>query len=149
MASQAILRGGVTAGVLDLTAACVVGYLRRGTPPIRIMQSISSGLLGTEAYEGGLPTAALGVVLHFFIATVATAVFFAASRKLPFLVRQAFVWGSLYGIAVYFFMNQVVLPLSAFPHEVTYTPVSLAIGLTVHVLCVGLPISLTTRRYSR
>jgi hypothetical protein len=45
-------------------------------------------------------------------------------------------------------MQLVVLPLSAFPHKVTFTLSSLLIGLGVHMFCVGLPISLTVRRYS-
>ncbi|MCA1573319.1 MAG: hypothetical protein LC770_02020, partial [Acidobacteria bacterium] len=43
-----------------------------------------------------------GVVLHFVIATTAAAI-------LTFLVRHAIVSGLVYGIAVYFFMNLVVI----------------------------------------
>jgi uncharacterized membrane protein YagU involved in acid resistance len=144
---KTILLAGLVAGVLDLTAA-VVTTLLRGRPPTRMLQSIASGLLGLDSYNGGLKTAALGVVLHFIIATGAAAVFYAASRKLTFLVRQAIVSGLLYGIAVYFFMQLVVLPLSAFPHRVTFPLSGVLIGLGVHMLCVGLPISLIVRRYS-
>jgi uncharacterized membrane protein YagU involved in acid resistance len=63
-------------------------------------------------------------------------------------VRQAIVSGLLYGIVVYFFMNLVVLPVSAFPHQVSFPISSLIIGLVVHMLCVGLPIALVVRRYS-
>jgi uncharacterized membrane protein YagU involved in acid resistance len=115
---------------------------------MRMLQSIASGLLGLDSYSGGLRTAALGVLLHFVIATGAAAVFYLASRKLTLLVRQAIVSGLLYGIALYFFMNLVVLPLSAFPHKISFPLSSLLIGLAVHMLCVGLPISLTVRRYS-
>jgi len=135
------------AGVLDLTAALVTNGLR-GLKPVRVLQAIASGLLGLDSYKGGLKTAALGVVLHFIIATAAAAIYYAASRKLKFLVRQAIVCGLLYGIAVYFFMNLVVLPLSAFPHKVSFPLSSLVTGLIVHMLCVGLPISLTVPRFS-
>jgi hypothetical protein len=144
---KTILLAGLVAGVLDLTAAVVTTILR-GRPPTRMLQSIASGVLGLDSYNGGLKTAALGVVLHFVIATGAAAVFYAASRKLTFLVRQAIVSGVFYGIVVYFFMNLVVLPLSAFPHKVTFPLSSLVIGLGVHMLCVGLPIALVVRRYS-
>lgn len=144
---KTILLAGLIAGVLDLTAALVTGGWR-GVNPKRLLQAIASGLLGLDSYTGGLRTAALGVVLHFIIATAAAAFFYLASRKLAFLERQAIVSGLLYGIAVYFFMNLVVLPVSAFPHKVSFTPSSLVTGLVVHMLCVGLPISLTVRRYS-
>jgi hypothetical protein len=134
----------LAAGVLDLTAALVTNGLR-GLAPGRVLQSIASGLLGAESYRGGSGTAALGVLLHFVIAFGAAAVFYAASRQLRFLVRRPFVAGPLYGVAVYLFMSFVVLPLSAFPHKISPTPASLATGLAVHMLCVGLPIALAVR----
>jgi len=146
-AYKTILLAGLVAGVLDITAAVVTTILR-GRPPVRMLQSIASGVLGLASYNGGLKTAALGLVLHFIIATGWAAVFYAASRKLTFLVRQPIVSGLLYGIAVYCFMNLVVLPLSAFPHKVTFPLSSLIIGVVVLMLCVGLPISLIVRRYS-
>ncbi len=55
--------------------------------------------------------------------------------------------GVLYGPAVYFFMQYVVIPLSAF----TRRPFSLRLmvsGVVIHIICVGLPIALATRRFS-
>lgn len=147
-AYQPILWGGLVAGALDLTAALVTNGFR-GMSPVRLLQLIASGLLGADSYNGGFKTASLGVVLHFVIALGAAAVYYAASRKLTFLVRHAIVAGLLYGVAVYFFMNLVVLPLSAFPHKVSFRPALLVTGLIVHMLCVGLPIALVTRRYSK
>jgi uncharacterized membrane protein YagU involved in acid resistance len=142
----AILWAGLVAGVLDLTAALVTNTLR-GLRPLRILQAISSGLLGLDSYSGGFKTAALGVVLHFIIALGAAAVYYAASLRLTSLVRWAVPSGLLYGIAVYFFMNLVVLPLSKFPHKVSFRPSLLVTGLVVHMLCVGLPIALVIRRF--
>lgn len=146
-ALRAILCGGLLAGILDITAAIVTNRLLRGTAPIRILQSVASGLLGTDSYKGGMRTALLGTALHFVITFTAAAVYYAASRRLNFLVQRPIVWGSLFGIAVYWFMNLVVLPLSAFPHKITFAPTNLAIGLVVHILCVGLPIALSVRRF--
>lgn len=140
-AGRAILWGGLAAGVLDLAAALTTSAWR-GVAPVRVLQSISGGLLGADSYSGGSATAALGVLLHFVIAFGAAAVYYAASRRLGFLVRRPFIAGPLYGVAVYLFMNFVVLPLSAFPHPVAVAPVRLATGLAVHMLCVGLPIAL-------
>jgi hypothetical protein len=143
-----ILLGGLIAGVLDITAA-VVTTLVRGGRPARMLQSIAGGVLGAASFQGGLKTAALGLVLHFVIAFGATAVYYAASRKLTFLIRQPIISGLLYGVAVYFFMNLVVLPLSAVPFKVSFRPSLLVTGLIVHMLCVGLPIALVVRRYSK
>src|SRR5712692_8674548 len=108
----AIVWGGLLAGGLDITAAFVI-YGVRGASPVRILQSIASGLLGAAAFQGGRETAALGALLHFLIALVAAAVYYAASRKLGVLLGRPVVSGLLYGVAVYVFMNFVVLPLSA------------------------------------
>jgi uncharacterized membrane protein YagU involved in acid resistance len=142
--APAILVGGLIAGVLDLAYAIAV-YSPRA--PIRIPQTIASGLLGPRAYAGGARTAALGVVLHFVIALGAAAVYYLASRKLEVLVRRAVACGLVYGALVYLFMHLVVLPLSAVPkHHMPF--VYMAVELVEHWFFVGLPIALSVRRYS-
>lgn len=141
----AILVGGCVGGAIDLTYAIVFSGLH-GVPATRILQSVASGLLGSAAYEGGLPTAALGFLLHFLIALLFAAIFYIASRRFQLLTRQAVISGVLYGMAVYAVMNLVVLPLSAFPGKVTFSPLLLSTGLFVHMFGFGLPISLATRR---
>lgn len=147
-AARAILLGGAVAGVLDITYAIVANGLR-GRGPVWVLQTVASGLLGQAAFDGGLATGALGLVLHFFIATSAAAVYYAASRKLAALVDRAWIWGPAYGVAVYLFMNFVVIPLSAFPFTLKHPPLALAIGIAGHMLLVGLPIALAARRYSK
>jgi hypothetical protein len=80
------------------------------------------------------------------IALGAAAVFYGASRKLKLLTRHAVISGFLFGIAVYFFMQYVVLPLSAF-HKGPFSASMILIGIVIHMFCVGLPISLTIRRF--
>lgn len=116
--------------------------------PVRIFQSVASGLLGSAAFKGGAPTAVLGLCLHFFIATIAATVFYLGSLRLRLLVRRPVVAGAAYGVAVYLFMNHLVLPLSA----VAKRPfvLSTALGMVaIHIACVGLPIAFIVRRYSR
>ena len=140
-----MLWGGLSAGVLDITAAFV-----RWGKPVRILQGIASGILGPQAFQGGWGTAALGLALHFLIAFSAAVVYYAASRKLVFLRRRAVVWGLFYGIAVYMFMTWVVVPLSAFPKgKAPFSATGLAISLLTHMFCVGLPVALAVRRYAK
>jgi hypothetical protein len=146
---RAILWGGLIAGTLDIADA-IVFFGLRGARPIRILQSIASGVLGSASFQGGWKSAALGTVLHFLIALGAAAVYYAASRRLTLLTRHAVVSGLLYGAAVYLFMNRVVLPLSAVAKPSASAPtVVLVNGVLAVVLCVGLPIALLVRRYSR
>jgi len=146
-AERAIWWAGLIAGTLDLTAAFVSAGLR-GRGPVQILHSIASGLLGAASFRGGFATAALGAALHFVIAFGAAAVYYAASRQIKLLVRQAVVCGLIYGVAVYAFMNLVVLPLSAISFKPAYPPAALVTGLIIHMLCVGLPIALVVRRFS-
>ena len=148
-AAKAIFWGGLIAGTLDLTGACVAAWTRAGVTPVRVMQSVASGALGSDAYTGGAKSAALGVVLHFFIATIWTVVFYLASRKLRFLLAQPIVWGLVYGVIVWVFMNFVVLPLSRLPPS--RTPPTLTgrtISLLIIMFCIGLPIAIIVRRFS-
>jgi hypothetical protein len=77
----AIAAGGGIAGTLDLLQACILfGW--------RVPLVIAAGLLGRQALHGGVGTYVLGVCLHFFIACSATAIYYAASRKLRFLIEH-------------------------------------------------------------
>jgi hypothetical protein len=145
---QPIFLGGLIAGTLDICAACLTAWLRAGVGPVRVLHSVASGLLGPAAFTGGAKTAVLGLALHFLIATTATIVFYLASRKLLFLIERPVHFGLLYGVAVYLFMNFVVLPLSL----VARRPITVSgfiIGLLIIMFCIGLPIALIVRRYSR
>ena len=97
-AMPAILVGGFIAGTLDAAAAFYsYGW---GMP-----RGIASGLLGRSAFQGGTATWILGLVLHYFIALSAAAVYYAVSRKLKFLAESPVVCGLFYGIAVFLVMN--------------------------------------------
>src|SRR5213594_3096116 len=83
-----ILWAGLVSGTLDITAALIV-YARFGAFSVRLLQGIASGLLGKDAFQGGLATAFLGLLCHFFIATSAAAVYYVASRRMAILVQHA------------------------------------------------------------
>jgi hypothetical protein len=141
---RAVVAAGFLAGALDIIAAFVIyGWL--GVAPIRILQSISAGLLGADASRGGLPTAALGLCLQFFIASVAAWVYQVASTRLPALGARPIPWGAAYGIAVYMVMNFIVVPLSAAPKRPFNWRLAPLI-LLVHIVCVGIPIAMVLSR---
>ena len=145
----AILVGGGIAATLDIIYAIVYSWIRANVPPITIMQSVASGLIGQPAYEGGTSTAVLGLVCHYAMALIIASIFWFASRALGFMTRNAVVSGLAFGICVYVVMNFVVIPLSAFPTQMTYTPVRVAINVVAHMILFGLPIALATRAASR
>ena len=123
----AIGAGGLIAGTLDLTQAFIL--LGRRVPLV-----IAAGLLGRPALQGGTATYVLGVLLHFFIAFSAAAVYYAASRSLAFLKEHPLVCGLFYGIAVELVMGYVVLPLSALQDRGPYELHDVLQGLVVHMV---------------
>ena len=145
----AILVGGGIAATLDIVYAIVYSWIRAQVPPITIMQSVASGLIGQPAYDGGGSTALLGLVCHYAIALVIASIFWLASRRLAFMTRNAVASGFAFGVCVYLVMNFVVIPLSAFPTPMTYTPVRVAINVVAHMILFGLPIALAARAASR
>ena len=143
-AARPIVVGGLSAGVLDIVAAVAL-TLSLGGSGGRMLQGIASGVMGAAAFQGGARTAALGLALHFVIAFGAAAVYTGASRLLPVLVRRPVVSGLAYGVAVYLFMNRLVVPLSRV--TVRASPWHIVLTLVViHMLFVGLPIALAARR---
>src|SRR5260370_12703984 len=82
-----ILWIGLLAGTLDITDNLIFNQLR-GITPKMVFQFIASGLIGMKAFRDGLASVALGVAIHYTIALIWTALFYAASRKLPILNRR-------------------------------------------------------------
>jgi hypothetical protein len=141
-----IFLAGAAAGVLDITAAFATSSLRSYTP-LKVLQGIASGALGSKSFEGGWSTGLLGIVIHFLIAFSATAVFYIASRKIVWMRCRPVSSGVLYGVAVYVFMYWIVVPLSAIGWQ-KYSIDSTIRAIVIHIVCVGLPISLIVRHFA-
>jgi hypothetical protein len=143
--ARAIVLGTLVVGVLDGLDAVLFFGLRSAVPPIRIFQSIAAGLLGRAAFQGGLGAAALGVCLHFFIAFVIVGTYYVVSRRARILTDRAVVFGLLYGVAVYFVMSRIVVPLSAAGGGSAPPLPVLVNGILIHAFGVGLPSALFAR----
>lgn len=144
-ATRAILTGGLIAGALDVTYAIVFSAIR-GATPMRLLQSVATGLLGKDAYDGGAPTAALGFILHFIMMLLIAMLFFAATRKLDFARRKPVVTGMLAGVVIYLVMNFVVLPLSQYPHPFRVDAFVITLNVLVHMFLIGVPISMAASK---
>jgi hypothetical protein len=58
-----------TAGlILDITSAFIT-WRCKGVGPVRDLQGIAAGLLGSQSFQRGLPTAGLGLAIYFFVAS--------------------------------------------------------------------------------
>jgi hypothetical protein len=152
-ARRAILWGWVGCGVLDITSAIVISIANNGSP-FRMLQGIASALLGPVSFEMGAATAAMGLAMHFAVALTATLVFYGLSRRIPWLYDHAVLGGILFGVFWLLVMYRGVIPLLAALRPLYIPnapkrplPAIWPLPLFVHVTCVGLPISLSVRRF--
>jgi hypothetical protein len=132
-------------GTLDISDALIFHSLR-GVPAIQIPQGIASGILGRSSFGMGLHSALLGLGLHYFITAVVVTIYLLASRRLP-LSRHPYLFGALYGIVVYFFMANVVLPLSRQYPPRHFSLVAFNNGLAASIFLIGIPTALIANRY--
>jgi hypothetical protein len=135
----AVLYGGFVAGSLDILAAALINRV----DPLIIMRAIASGLLGRAAFQGGLPVAALGLLLQWAMSLLIAAIFVFAAGRMSWLSRRWIAAGLLYGVVVFVVMEYVVVPLSAAakPH---FTALSLVENLLA-MLLFGLIVSFFAR----
>jgi len=141
----ALVGGGLVVGTFDITYA-VLFWFFRGVKPIRVFQSVASGVLGpTAARGGGIRTALLGAFLHYFIAFSIVVVYWLAAKMLPILTQRAVLCGIVYGVLVYIVMNYAVIPLSNAPRPATFNPVWVTCSVIVHAFLIGLPAALFVR----
>jgi hypothetical protein len=139
---KAVLVGGGIGGAIDIGYAILANLAKAS--PVRVLQSVASGLLGRDAFDGGTATAALGLLLHFTMACVMALIFIGAARKVAIFRNNLLLAGLVYGAAIYFAMRWVVAPLSRFPYDLRHLrPLELA----VHIFGVGLVLALAARRF--
>jgi len=146
-----ILTAGMLVGILDgLFAVVLYVVVLKLSTPLRVFQGIAAAVLGRESFQGGLATAALGLVLHFTVAHAWAVVYFlalqssAAVRRLVQAPARSVAAGMLFGALVWVVMDLVVLPLT----RSRPTPVASGMFLTMligHMFVVGLPIALVLR----
>lgn len=137
-----ILLGTLVVGSLDICEV-IIFYGFRDVGPIRILQSVARGWLGSAAFSGGIPAALLGLATHFFIAFGVVVVYAVASRWLTLLRRWPLVMGPIYGIGVFIVMNWIVLPYSK-AGMANFTTVTFVNQIFCHVFCIGLPAAVIT-----
>src|SRR5437660_11652591 len=96
-----ILWIGFLAGTLDITDNLIFNQ-SRGITPKMVFQYIATGLIDMQAFRGGPASVALGVAMHYSIAVVWAAIFYAASRKFAILSRWPVLSGLVYGGVIWF-----------------------------------------------
>jgi len=143
---RTVLLAGAIAGTVEMAAVLPI-QAALGNGPLRVLQSIASGIEGRRAYAGGLGSAVLGAALHLLISIGAAWVFHLAGERSALLGRRPALAGLVYGVIVWAVMQWLVLPLSAIAYRQATDPGMVATSIAVHALFFGLPLSLLDRRF--
>lgn len=144
--TAALVRIALIAGSFDIGENIIFNAFRHVTP-VMVFRYIAAGALGPQtALAWGGRAVALGVLFHYTIAFIWTALFFAATRRLRFLLRRPLLWGPIYGLIVYLFMTYVVLPLSRLPPHGPTPLASLISLILASLFCIGFAIAYLTGR---
>jgi len=138
------LRAGLLTAVIDgLFSSVLVVFFYHSTVA-RLFQGVASVLLGPKALTGGLPTAIVGVAMHFGVAFGWSAVFLAIEAGSPG-VRRALAsrvgilgTAAVYGPVIWVVMSFGVIPLLT--HRPPRMGVRWWIQLIGHFPFVGIPI---------
>jgi hypothetical protein len=143
--TKPILLTGLLVGTLDGIAAIIHFKLSGGGNPLFIAKYIASGVFGPGALNGGAGMIISGGLFHYIIAIFWTALFFLIYPRVSGVRLKKYVPGVLYGVLIWLVMNLIVLPLTCVPLA-SRDLFQDAIGITILIVTVGLPISLIQQR---
>ena len=144
MASR-ILRAGLLTGVMDGMFSSILSVAFYDSSATRLFQGVAGVLIGAQpAMDGGVPTALLGLLMHFAVAFAWSILFVMVCLRLAWLrnliasKHGVLKVAALYGPFIWSFMSLVVIPL------LIQRPPSITtrwwIQFFGHIPFVGLPI---------
>ena len=88
----------------------------------------------------------IGSIMHFSISIFVAAIYFYSYPKVK-IINTRPVWsGLLYGAGIWIFLNLLILPITKV-QPVSFDVIDVAIAIFWHMILVGLPIALITKRH--
>lgn len=139
-----LARAGLLAAITDGLFSSILATFFYHSSVTRLFQGVASTLLGKGAFEGGTPTALLGVLMHVGVAFSWSAVFLFLVLRLRWVrdllsSRYGVVKvASVYGPFIWMVMSLAVIPLLL--HRPPAINVRWWIQLIGHFPFVGIPI---------
>ena len=131
---------GLIAISLYLVFALVVFFHRKA---LSLFQWDASNALGARAFDGGLWTAFVGLLMDIPVTLVWAALYVALARRIALILKHPTFSGAVYGALVMAVMFGIVVPLGHAPHAVM-SPPAFWNTLTAHVVFFGIPVAWTT-----
>lgn len=146
--NKTILKTGLIAGTLDISAASINFIVTTGRNPVLVLKYIASGIFGKELAYSNEFMPIIGLFLHYLIAFSFTIFFFGVYPKIKNYNLNWKILGVLYGLFVWVVMNLIIVPLSNTPKR-PFTFQGITIGAGILILCIGLPIAYFAHKYSK
>jgi hypothetical protein len=144
---KTVLISGFTAGCLDAIAAIILFAHPANVHNIAgVFRYIASGLFGHAAYSSGFIFPLFGLILHFLIAIIWSAVYLGLLFR---VFKSGSLWAKIILLAslIWIIMNGFVLPLCGL-NSVHYDGWSVMQSFLVLLICVSLPVCLITEKRS-
>ena len=134
------------AGTLDILFAMILTVFF-GREIGGMLRYVASGPF-PQATEMGAGGVILGLLVHFGLMAIMATVYMAVARHRPHFLAKPIQWGVMYGLATYFVMNWMVVPLR-FDAPLPPSTRAILTQLFAHIVLVGIPIALIAARYLR
>jgi hypothetical protein len=145
-----LVRAGLLTGVVDGLFSSILNVVAYRSTVSRLFQGVASVLLGPEAFNGGLRTVAVGVLMHFGVAFAWSAVFLflvLRSRRVRGVLASRYgvvKVAALYGPFIWMVMSLAAIPILVHrPPTITYRWWIQWFG---HIPFVGIPIVASSGR---
>lgn len=138
-----LLRTWLLIAVVDGSWAIAL-TLAYGRSVARLWQGLAATPLGATMFDGGAPAVLLGILIHFSVAFIWSAVFLAATLQSAALRRVLaaptgmVAVSAVYGPMIWVVMSAIVVP--AFTHKPVDITYRWWIQCAGHIVFVGLPI---------
>ena len=133
-------------GTLDILFAMIL-TVAFGRQIGNMLRYVASGPL-PAATDMRATGAILGLVVHFALMAIMATVYMAVARNRPHFLAKPLQWGIIYGLATYFVMNWIILPLR-FGNPLPPKMLSVLTQLFAHIVLVGIPMAFVASRYFR
>ncbi|KGQ19540.1 hypothetical protein LF41_2800 [Lysobacter dokdonensis DS-58] len=143
--------GGSALALADLGFVSVYWFLHSGVAPVRIGQGIASWVVGSQAaHAGGLDAAIAGALLYCATVAAMVAGYMRIAARWPRLHARAWFAGTVYGIAMYGLLFEVLVPyVSAASVGNGHAPVSWTLACLVSYAGIGIGCAAIARSQAR
>jgi uncharacterized membrane protein YagU involved in acid resistance len=126
--------------------AVTLQFVFKTATAVALFQWDASNALGAGAFEGGLATATLGLLMDVPVSVAWAAVFVLLVQRVAAARAHPAVAGTIFGVLVMVVMHWLVVPLGH-AHLGPSAALPLLNELVAHTVFFGLPLALVASRY--